>query len=303
MSRDGELTLTRASHTLAGASDSVSIIPIGDVHWDVEACDRKAWRYFIDRIKRMDQKKVLYFGTGDLLDIGSISERMALKAAKLHDQTRDTIDEAVGKLCDGMAKELAFTRGRWIGMLGGNHDYEFQDGAKSKECGYTATERIAKALDAPMLGTLAYVALGLTCNGARCRVDIVANHGRAGGKLAGTTINQVADLKTVFPSADIYIMGHDHQRGAWPQSMLSVTHAGGAGSVLKLTARRQWLCRSGSFLRAYVPGQSSYAAAKLLRPADLGTIELRVSVRREPSRTVDGKRIHGGIVPDVVAIV
>lgn len=288
--RDGVLTLTRAAHSLKGFLDYVSIIPVGDVHHDSKECDRDLWLWFLRKLKAMDINKVLLLGTGDFLDIGSISERMALKAAKLHDQTRDSIDDAVKKLCDKMAKELAFTSGHWLGMLKGNHDYEFQDGT-------TAIDRIAKAIECPVLGSLAYIALSLKANGSGTRLDIVCHHGKAGGKLAGTTINQVSDLRTIFPSADIYIMGHDHQRGAWPQSMLYVTQgSGNGGGKLNLTARRQWLCRSGSFLRAYVPGQSSYAAAKLLRPADLGTIQLRVSMRRERSN-------HGGLVHNVEAIV
>ena len=142
-------------------------------------------------------------------------------------------------------------------------------------------------LDAPVLGSIAHISLGLSRGPKRVGLAIVAHHGKAGGKLAGTTINQVADLRTVFTDADIYMMGHDHQRGAWPQSILHVSPTGHGEP--RLHARRQWLCRTGSYLRAYAPGMASYAASRLLRPADLGGIELEIGLDTHDGSSVSAE--------------
>ena len=106
-------------------------------------------------------------------------------------------------------------------------------------------------------------------------MDIVPCHGKAGGKLAGTTINQVEDLKRIFPVADIYVMGHDHQRGAWPKSILLADDRG------NIKQKRQFLARSGSFKKGYVDGVSGYEVGRLLTPSDLGAIIFSVSVHRD----------------------
>lgn len=110
-------------------------------------------------------------------------------------------------------------------------------------------------------------------------IHIVACHGKSGGgKTAGLTINQVDDLRNIFPLADIYCLGHDHQRAARPVSILVPT-ADIKGNVI-IKQKRQFLCRSGSFKKAYVPDSGAYEVGKLLRPADLGALEIDIELHR-----------------------
>ena len=96
----------------------------------------------------------------------------------------------------------------------------------------------------------------------------------------------------IFPTADLYIMGHDHRKGAVPTSTLEVVT--GARGKLITKQKRQWLCRSGSFLRGYVENEPSYVAGALMRPTDLGTIRIEVKVTRETRGGTDlmAKDIH-----------
>jgi hypothetical protein len=110
-------------------------------------------------------------------------------------------------------------------------------------------------------------------------IYIVACHGRAGGKLAGSSINQVEDLKKIFPIADIYIMGHDHQRGAWPTSILL---PGDQGTGIK--QKRQFLARSGSFKKGYTSGVASYEVGSLYRPSDMGAVQFSISLHRQKEK-------------------
>lgn len=279
---DGVLTLHRHAVKLTSQRDAVSLIPIGDVHRDSDGCDVDLWKARLRELRARDQSRLLYIGVGDMLDMASFSERREIRNSKLHDTTRATLDKLAAQSVKSLASELDFTRGHWLGMLAGNHGWEFQDGT-------TTASRLAAALDAPLFGSVAYVVLSVGCHDRRSSLDIVLTHGRAGGKLAGTTINQVADLRGVFPEADLYIMGHDHQRGCWPQSVLRVQTP--RTGLPTLHARRQWLCRSGSYLRAYAPGVASYAAARLLRPADLGGVELEVRMERHGSRSHSETRL------------
>lgn len=96
-------------------------------------------------------------------------------------------------------------------------------------------------------------------------------------------INQVDDMKQIFPVADLYIMGHDHQRAARPVSVLVPMYDHNGSIYIK--QMRQFLCRSGSFKKAYVPDTSSYEVGRLLRPADLGALQIEIGFHGDKTET------------------
>jgi hypothetical protein len=84
--------------------------------------------------------------------------------------------------------------------------------------------------------------------------------------------------------ADIYVMGHNHQRGAVPVSSL-IRHGyksyDKAVSELKMKQKRQWLIRSGAFKKSYQPNTSSYEISRLFRPSDLGAVKVIIGIDRQ----------------------
>lgn len=251
--------------------DTLYIIPFGDVHRDTDSCDVDRWQWFLKGCQEYPQDKTYYLGMGDFNDFASAKEQKIIRNSALHDQTQNKFDEIVERDNRKFAKEISFMKGRLIGLLDGNHNWVFKNGK-------TATEDLCERLDAPYLGWLSYVNITfniLNSGGKAIRMDIIPCHGKAGGKLAGTSISQVADLKTIFPVADLYIQGHDHQRGAWPQAILVSDCCG------NIKQKRQFLARSGSFKKGYVDGVSGYEVGRLLRPSDLGAIVFSISVHRD----------------------
>jgi hypothetical protein len=115
-------------------------------------------------------------------------------------------------------------------------------------------------------------------HGTAAAVHMVLCHGKAGGKTFGVTINQVGDLKQIFPIADIYCMGHDHQRTAHPISVLVPTSCKGGYGIKQ---KRQFLCRSGAFVKAYQNESDSYEIFRLYRPSDLGALKMTISFHRD----------------------
>jgi hypothetical protein len=103
-------------------------------------------------------------------------------------------------------------------------------------------------------------------------------HGLGGGRVLGASVRKVEDMFQIFPRADIFIMGHDHQRSAVPQIRLIA--ADGKNDTWSLKQQRQFYCRSGSFMRSYTPDDGGYATGKLMRPSDMGTICGIISVHR-----------------------
>lgn len=262
-------------------NDSIDLWLFGDIHRDTSACDVDRFKYFLSKAKKTDPEHTYYLGMGDYHDFASTSEEKHLKAGKIHETTMEAIEEMVQRKNRAFSIECNQMRGRLLGLVDGNHNWTFTNGK-------TSTDDLAERLGTQSLGWLSHITISFKFKGHNTirAVHLVVCHGKAGGKLLGTSINQVTDLKTVFPVADIYAMGHNHDRGAWPASILYPVNSSKTGQA-KLKQKRQFFCRSGSFKKAYVDNTSTYEAGRLLRPADLGALRLTIGFHRDYSNGND----------------
>lgn len=281
--RKQRFEVVRHNITIPSLSTRIKLVPFSDVHRHHPACDVDRWKAFLERCQADDDEYTLYLSLGDLDDMCSDSERKILNDDDLHESTKYNLDQFIRRQTLDLADEIGFMKGRLIGMVSGNHLWDFSDGT-------TTTDLLCERLKTKWLGSLAFIRISVKVEnrGGRYAVDIVAAHGKAGGKLVGTSINQVKDLKEIFPSADCYLQGHDHQKGAWPITCLEVTQ------LMTVKQKRQWLVRTGSFLRGYVPGCDSYVVSRLYRPTDLGVVRGEIEFRRDKDGGKDGvvKDIH-----------
>ena len=141
-------------------------------------------------------------------------------------------------------------------------------------------------LDCQYLGVSSFISLQMASKtkhttGLAC--DIWAHHGRSGGRLPGGTINSVGRMMDVA-EADIYLCGHDHQKGVVNVSKLRLQR--GPDSV-RVVHRKILLGRTGSFLKGYEEGVSSYVVDAAMRPSDLGTLKIEITPRRNKKGGVD----------------
>ena len=273
---------------LNSINDATNLWIFGDVHRDAESCDANRWQWFLNKARKDDPEKTWYLGMGDYNDYASYSEQKALKNSNLHETTIEKFDRMVRQDVEFITDEMKQMEGRTLGLIEGNHTWEFTSGQ-------TATELMCEIMKTTYLGFLTHYTLTFEFSGGKSsNVYIVACHGKAGGKRIGTSINQVEDMKAIFPAADIYIMGHNHDRGAWPVDVLIPTASGGKTHIKQ---KRQFLCRSGSFLKAYEKGKGGYVTGRLLRPADLGALKLIIGFHRDKS---DGQ---DRVITDIEAII
>lgn len=249
--------------------EEIRLIPFGDIHRSAPLCHVEKWKEFLESARK--EKNAYFLGMGDYDDLMSTSERDAVTRATLHDSTVQTIEALYKMHTDKLVKELEFMRGRIIGFLEGNHYAQFMNGT-------TSTQRMCDALDTKYLGCSAFIRLSLqprtrTCSHA---LDIWAHHGLGAARMAGGSLNRVQNMAEAA-EADIYLMGHDHKRGALPLNRLRLC---GAGASLALDNRKVYIARTGSFLRGYVPGQKSYVADGMMSPSDLGVVKFTITPQR-----------------------
>jgi hypothetical protein len=282
---DGIFTTDIQNVKIKDLSTILKIIPFGDIHRDSHNCDVGRWQNFLKKAKQEDDENTRYIGIGDYFDFASYSERKQFRSAKLHESTIIKFDEMIRKDVANLACEMGFMKGRIIGLISGNHEWDYMDSTN-------ATQDLCERLQCKYLGNLTYVRLRISIasrKSVRSCIDIFAGHGKSSGKLVGTSFNRVDDMKTVAPSSDIYIMGHDHKKGAIPTSSLEFD----GNHTLRPKQKRQWLVRSGSFLKGYEIESPSYIVSSISRPCDLGVVRIECGFNR------DHKQGHDVIVKDI----
>lgn len=248
----------------------IRLIFFGDVHRDAPSHALEKWQEFLAYAKK--QKDAWFFGMGDYLDSTSTSERECLGhiSEKMHETFRNDIVALQLAKVELIAKELQFMRGRVIGMLNGNHYFEFP-------AGYNGDQKLCELLGAKYLGVCSFVRLTFESGGRRVTRDVFAHHGAGAARLIGGSLNRVAQMAEGV-EADIFAMGHDHKRGAVPgQPRLFLSNAKGN---LSLESREPVVLRTGSFLKSFEPDRINYNVDACRTPASLGHVEVLVTVRR-----------------------
>ncbi len=245
------------------------LIFFGDVHRDAPAHAHDKWQDFLAYARK--QKDAWFIGMGDYLDSTSTSERECLGniALKMHETFNNDQEKLQTAKCTLIARELDFMKGRLIGMINGNHFYDF----KSK---INSDQMICHMLNTTYLGVCAFVRLTFAYQGrSHCR-DLYLHHGMGAARLTGNSLNRVGQMAE-YAEADIYAMGHDHSKGAMPgQPRMFLTSQTGA---LKLEFREPIVIRSGSFLKSYEAGSANYNVDACRGPKALGHVEVLVNVK------------------------
>lgn len=265
---------------------TLSLIPFGDVHFDSPEHSESEWQRFTDFASK--KKDALFLGMGDYTDSYSTSERVIMYDRNLHESSKKRHEqEAIGRLAR-FAKTIEFMRGRLIGLLGGNHYCELSNGT-------TGDHKLAEMLGCRYLGSCCAIRIVFVMPGKdRNRsIDVFAHHGRGGGTTAGGRFNSVEKMASVC-EADIYLMGDNHARGCFTAGERMHLMPSNNGVILKSKAR--WIGRTGSFLRGYVDGHSSYIVDALLPPANLGWIEFTLTPRRIRNNNEDTMHIEIGAI-------
>ena len=220
-------------------NEPFSIIPFGDIHRESPNFADAEWKKFLDYAK--SKKNAYFFGMGDYCDGCSTSERQTLLKGDLHDTTKETLRGVYRGVTASLANELSFMRGRIIGMLGGNHFYEMENGENTDHI-------LAHALGARYLGVCSLVRVTVGEGKKTINLDIFAHHGKGGGKTMGGVFNSIDDMQRIA-DANLYLMGHTHSKGAVASHPRMHLIPAKKGPIVR--SRTPYLGRTGSFLKTY----------------------------------------------------
>lgn len=241
---------------LVAAEGKMMIAPIGDFQYGSTACD-------VDKLERHlaygAERSWNWLGMGDYLDHFSPSNRRALVAARgaLYDSARELLDDAIYGRLDEMAQILEPTRGSWLGMVAGDHTWDFEDGQN-------ADSVLAGMLNAPFSDG----AIMIHVKHPDCPLPlrIFALHG-AGASVSAT--GKTLHLERLMRSwdADIYLMGHSHLKYGLPVDKHETVVKRGKSYLVR---RTKIIGITGSFMDGYSLGKKSYVEEKALAPVPTG---------------------------------
>jgi hypothetical protein len=261
------------------------IIPFGDVHRDSPMHAYDHWQDDLAEWRKM--KDCLFIGLGDYTDFLSTSERVRLRSGDgMHESTDSTLDVLAKKQIKLLAKEMEFMRGKLIGLVNGNHYYQFKDGT-------TGDHMLANELGTEFLGVACFVRIVFFWPGkahSALSLDIFCHHGAGSGQKPHTSLGAVARMAE-WADADIVLQGHDHKRGVLPLNPI-LTLSSNRNGPLKVKERSRWAGRTGSYLKAYIDGEAGYNVDAGRGPCSLGHIRFDVTPTRTQKNGVEERSLH-----------
>lgn len=261
-------------------NEPIYIVPFGDIHWGNKECAENLFRRFVEW--GADNPNVYWLGMGDYMELTRASVRAKMKAA-IGAESLEDFDDMIRVKVDEFTDIIKHMKGRLIGLIEGNHCYEYIDGT-------TSTQQMCRSLGCKYLGCTTFIHLTLDYHGNKQSLDIFANHGQGGSaRLKGGSLNRVQYMSEGV-IADIYLMGHDHQRAAVPDTRLKWSQAAGC-----LREGRVIYARTGSFKRGFIDNHRSYIADKCMKPTDLGGIRIVLNVGRTQSKGVKTCHLDIGV--------
>ena len=236
---------------------TIQIIPIGDSHVGAAGCDERELRDTAEYVAASKDRYTVLMG--DLIDAiypddkrwddASVAEWVP--RARPVDAQYERVKEIISRI----------PRERILGALEGNHEI------KARTVHYRdVTLDLCRELGIPYLGQEALIRLRFVRqkNGKSDRNYLMfTTHGSGGGRKPGAKVNRITELSN-FIDADIFLMGHVHEKSAIKNVVLSMDNTG------KFAQKERLYCLTGTFLKTYTEDANSYGARALYAPTSIG---------------------------------
>lgn len=251
----------------------ITLIPASCLHYPIG--DEGLLRKWVKRIRDDESARTILMG--DMLDQDRTTHRKHRKAYVADRNSRLADDRHVDRDVDALAEILLPINDKIIGVLEGNHFYEYSTGI-------TSDQKLCDKLGVPFLGAMGLVKLVIGGTGHRSALTIWAHHsgGSSGGRTVGGSVNALARQENAW-DADIYLVGHDHRRIAWRETTLRLND----GVTPQVVERPKIFARVGAFLKTHEhsgcvstkqPYFPHYGETAAYRPSDLGWVEIGIKL-------------------------
>lgn len=254
------------------------LMPVGDIHYGTKDFPTNK---FIEHFKWGMDRGAVFIGMGEYLDFAPHSQRRI--TSQLREEIQEQMDEMIKQKMREFYRMIEFTAGRWIGLIEGDHRWDFFDGT-------SADQFLCGLLNADFLGSSALITLhpaGLPKNHREGETRVYIHHGIGSSRSAGGHLHRVEDLLK-WVDCDVALMGHSHSKIGAPIDCQTISPDGVHYHKTKLIAR------TGSWLKGYQStgpqplssavskSRGSYVEGKAYTPSALGGIAIGIGFEQVP---------------------
>lgn len=256
---------------------TLQITPFFDTHVGAEACDLKALKEKVEKVRANPQTLVI--GGGDYADFITMKDAKRFAVSGLDDVliTKAALMDLPRAERDMVLSIFAPIADRFIALVGGNHEAsilqhyerdiygEIVCGIKEKG-GFSPEHKLA-------LGYEGWVVLKFYPGKRRESTRVVKiriHHGFGGGRAEGSKATNLRDF--LFQNdCDLGLMGHVHSKlVSDPVVVEGIDREGNHTQQV----RKGTYC--GTFLRTRIEGASTYAAVAGYRSGVVGTVDIHI---------------------------
>lgn len=181
----------------------VEVFALGDTHFGNKYHDSELFDLYYQDMLKSDNYVV---GLGDLMEsavFGSLGEK---------EQTK-TINEQYIKIRD-LLKPIA-KEDRLLGLVYGNHE------KRLLKNNFDIIDLLSKDLNVPNLEYMGIINLNLRKHKRFRNYRMAVAHGRGSGRTVGGKLNVVLNFAKIVNDADVYVIGHLHDKIAITKSVFT----------------------------------------------------------------------------------
>jgi hypothetical protein len=238
-----------------------AIVGFGDLHRGTPSFDEGMAREVRDWIVGHN---CVWLGMGDYLEMGTKHSI----GASVFDQVEKPEHQMLW-----IKEFFKPIRGKCVGLLKGNHEERAH-----KDTGLDPVQTISEFLEVPYLMWEAFGSIVRTDTGKTMAVSFYGCHHYAGHKSMG--LLEAWAAREIKVNADIVLLGHSHDKGAIPTSIIDIDmHS------RSVTERKQMIVGTGHFLGR----PDSYIASRGTRPKPKGTYAVwsKITSRGKSLRAIE----------------
>lgn len=260
--------------------DKFLIWNLSDLHWWNGACDKKSIRRDINIIK--NDPFSFWIGGGDYADyIGYTDKRFDPDCVPDNAKIKD-----LGRLGDVQVREVAKLfepiKHKCLGLLLGNHELQYQRAKQQANLhAWLCTELGVPNLEYSALLDVVFCRMksrgdpkivtvhpGDSCHSSTFRFFV--HHGAGFATTPGGKLNKLIQFMQMF-EADIFMIGHVHDKTGRREPAIGANEP-----CDKLVEKQKIGVISGSYLKTYAQGETTYGEQRGYRPTTLGAATVSI---------------------------
>ena len=255
------------------ADDGFTLFPLSCIHWPLTS--KKMLDRWLEAVTDTPNSQVLLLG--DQFEGTRTSYRAFLRGYAKDTNSKQTFDTLMEAQVDELVGKLEPIKDKIIGVIQGNHYYEFFGDL-------TSDQLLCHRLKVPFLGVEAGIRLECRDKSGKSRATLLlaAHHhgGSSGGKTFGGDINALHKFEQVW-DADIFCLGHTHKTLTFMSGQKTIPRQGDVTEGLRKRVFLRCGCmrdHSPEVAEAAVAYNPDYAKMDSYAPIPLSWPELKVQV-------------------------